>query len=85
MIYLELSVRAKKEFGRLDKISKNRVNRALDHIQEFLLPGKKLSGELSGYYSYKIPPLRVIYVFSAAERRLLVISVGYRGDIYKKL
>ena len=43
---------------------------------------KKLRGELSGLYRYRVGQLRVVYSIFPEERIVYVRAIGPRGDIY---
>ena len=45
--------------------------------------GKKLVGDLSSYYRYRIGDYRVIYEILEDEIILIVIKIKHRKDVYK--
>jgi mRNA-degrading endonuclease RelE of RelBE toxin-antitoxin system len=47
--------------------------------------GKRLAYELSGFYSFRTSDYRIIYRIREKELFIIVITVGHRKEIYKKL
>ena len=47
--------------------------------------GTELTGELDGYYSYRIRRYRVIYRVNEEESCIDVYHVGHRRDVYETL
>ena len=47
--------------------------------------GKALKGNLKEYWRYRIGKYRVIAEINDKEIKILVIAIGHRNDIYKKL
>ncbi|MEA2111978.1 MAG: type II toxin-antitoxin system RelE/ParE family toxin, partial [Campylobacterota bacterium] len=45
--------------------------------------GKKLVGDLSSYYRYRVNDYRVIYEILEDEIILVVIKIKHRKDVYK--
>jgi mRNA-degrading endonuclease RelE of RelBE toxin-antitoxin system len=43
---------------------------------------RALRGELEGLHRYRLGRLRVVYRIVAEERRIRVIAIASRGDIY---
>lgn len=46
--------------------------------------GKPLRFELEGLWSARRGPYRVIYEIDASRRRVIIIAVGHRSDIYRR-
>jgi mRNA interferase RelE/StbE len=47
--------------------------------------GKRLQGELHEFWSYRSGNYRIIYQIFRSELRILIIALGARRDIYKKI
>jgi mRNA-degrading endonuclease RelE of RelBE toxin-antitoxin system len=62
---------------------KKRVRAALRHIAEHPEAGKLLGLELKGLRSLAVKPLRIVY--EERSRRITLIGIGPREDIYKIL
>lgn len=45
---------------------------------------KSLKGPLVGYYRYRVGDIRIIYRIDETKEQILVVGIGYRGDIYKE-
>jgi len=87
MLYdLRLKRTVQKDFKRIGKEAAGQVMRA---IREKLLvnpkSGKQLRGELADLWSLRSGDYRIIYAFNDAELWVLVVSVGHRKNIYKRL
>lgn len=65
-----------------DQNIKVKVRNALAKISENPYLGKKLKGELSGQYSLRIWPYRIIY-YLAPNKDIVVTDIGHRKDIYR--
>ena len=46
--------------------------------------GKPLRFELEGLWSARRGPYRVIYRLDEAARRVIVVAIGHRADIYRR-
>lgn len=77
-----------------DKVSKDLKNidkkwqkKILEIIKTKLIDnpyiGKKLVGDLSPYYRYRVNSYRIIYEILEDEVVLLVIKIKHRKDVYK--
>jgi mRNA interferase RelE/StbE len=56
----------------------------LEKLVDDPLPGKQLTGPLSDLRSLRIGKYRVIFSHLPVERRVVVLALGHRKDIYKK-
>jgi len=83
MYQIKIKPKAQKEFQKLPKIYQEKVLATFLFIQQNPFCGKKLLGELSGLYSYRLWPYRIIYEIYAKELVILVIRIGHRQKIYK--
>ena len=76
-----------KVFKDLKKIDKTWQKKILGAIKSKLVQdpyiGKKLVGDLSPYYRYRINDYRVIYEINDDEVILVVIKIKHRKDVYK--
>ncbi|MBI4059196.1 type II toxin-antitoxin system RelE/ParE family toxin [Candidatus Microgenomates bacterium] len=83
MYQIKLSNRAKKELKKLALNYKSKVTRIIDLLSENPFLGEKMSGEFKGWYSIKIPPIRIIYTTDFQNKIIIIRAIGHRGDIYK--
>jgi len=71
----------------LKSIDKSWQKKILEAIKTKLIEdpyiGKKLVGDLSSYYRYRVNDYRVIYEIFEDEIILVVIKIKHRKDIYK--
>ena len=81
LIFLEN--KAKKDLKKLDKRYKIKASEFIDKLQYNPFLGGKMSGEYSGLYRIKIPPLRIIYLPDFKKNIIWIKAIGFRGNIYK--
>jgi mRNA interferase RelE/StbE len=76
--------RASKDILRLDQKAKQRIGKALKKYgEEPLKHASKLTDPALGTYRFRIGDYRVI--FDIEEKEIVVLRVGHRKDIYRKL
>ena len=80
-----LAPKAEKALSNLSAKDSKRILTALFGIARDPLIGKQLKGELQTYFSLRVWPYRIIYSMIDKELVILVIAIGHRKDIYKKL
>jgi len=76
---------ARKNIDKLDPSIQQVIQRALEALKVDPYKGKQLSYELSGLRSFRTSDYRIIYRIKDMELIIIVISVGHRKEIYKKL
>lgn len=82
---IQFTQEAKKRVEKLDSSVKNIIQKAIDSLVENPYKGKALSHELAGLYSYRTSDYRIIYKIEEGQLIIIVITVGHRREIYKKL
>ncbi len=81
-----ISHEAEKYYKKLDKNIKRKINRSIDTLCLEPLSGthiKKLHGELKGKYRYAIGGLRIVYKVDTRNKKVEIIAIKSRGDVYK--
>ena len=76
---------AAKELKKLDKTNASRILRYLREVAQLDDPtvrGKALTGNLAGYWRYRIGDYCVISQIENAELTILVVRVNHRRQIY---
>ncbi len=72
----------------LRKIDKQHQKQIIEVIEEKLAKdpyiGKRLLGDLSGLYRYRMGKYRIIYAIYDDRVEIEVIKVGHRREIYEK-
>ena len=76
---------AKNRIKKLDPSIKRIIKNAVESLTSNPFRGKPLSHELSGLYSLRTTDYRIIYRIQERELLILVITVGHRRIIYKRL
>jgi len=84
---LTVSKKYAKSFEKLDKPDQTAIHAEVEKLQENPLNGKKLTGNLRGYYSIrcgKEETIRVIYSLSDNPEKLVnLVWCGHRSTVYK--
>jgi mRNA interferase RelE/StbE len=76
---------AKKNIEKLDSSIRKLIEKALETLSHDPFRGKQLSYELAGLRSFRTSDYRIIYRTKRRQVLILVISVGHRREIYKRL
>lgn len=85
---VELSVRFKKEFKKLDlytrKIIRGWINKNLVDTANPRQYGKGLTANRSGQWRYRIGDYRLLCHIDDGKLVILALSVGHRRNVYEK-
>jgi mRNA interferase RelE/StbE len=76
---------AKKNIEKLDPSIRKPIEKALETLSLDPFRGKQLSYELAGLRSFRTSDYRIIYRIKRRQVLIIVISVGHRREIYKRL
>ena len=82
---IKFTEEARKKIKKLDPQIKLVIRKAIESLVDNPYRGKPLSYDLKGLYSLRTTDYRIIYRVKGEELVIIVISVGHRGDVYKKL
>lgn len=74
---------ALKQLKRIGTTDLPKVKRKIQVIKDNPLVGKHLHGEHSGQFCVRAWPLRIIYTFDSSSQTIEIITVDYRGQVYK--
>jgi mRNA interferase RelE/StbE len=84
---LKFTNTALKQLEKLDQPTADQITRILEgKVAKSANPrafGKALTGELKGYWRYRIGDYRVICELKDRELIILALAVGHRRDIYR--
>jgi mRNA interferase RelE/StbE len=47
--------------------------------------GEPLHGELRQYWKYRVRRLRIVYAIDRTTRRILIVAVAHRREVYEEL
>ena len=72
----------------LEAIDRRDAVRIVDRVKTYLVQnpaslGAPLKGSLQGLFRYRFGGYRVIYAVDMAEKRLIVLHVKHRKDVYR--
>ena len=82
----ELSSRALKQLSKLDKPTARRI---IDYLREIASgedphsQGKELTGNLAGFWRYRVGNYRIIASIEDDELLILAINIDHRSRIYR--
>jgi len=76
---------AKKKIEKLDKSIRLVIKNAIESLSSNPYKGKPLSYELADLYSLSASDYRIIYRIKEKQLIIIVVTVGHRREIYKKL
>jgi mRNA interferase RelE/StbE len=76
---------AKKNIEKFDPSIRRIIENALETLSLDPFRGKQLSYELAGLRSFRTSEYRIIYQIKRRQVLIIVISVGHRREIYKRL
>lgn len=80
---VELTKKAEKEFAILPKVIQKRIIGALELLSEYPNRGKKLKGEFTGYYRYRVYDYRILYTLENEKLVVLILRIKNRKDVYR--
>lgn len=78
-----LSTNAKREYEKFSKQERAKIKKKLLSLERNPLSGKKLKGELVGYYSIRVWPYKIIYEVNKKENMIQVHKIRHRQGAYK--
>jgi mRNA interferase RelE/StbE len=76
---------AKRNVEKLDPSIKKIIKKAIESLAVNPAKGKPLTFDLAGLHSLRTSDYRIIYRVREKQLIIVVIAVGYRKEIYKKL
>ena len=80
---------ADKQLKKIDvtqqRIIVNWIIKNLEDTSDPRIFGKSLKGNLKDYWRYRVGDYRIIAEINDDEVKILIIEIGHRKDIYKKL
>ena len=83
MFNVFLKPKAQKQFDALSVKDRGRVFNASEGLRDDPFAGKKLQGELYGFYSLRVWPYRIIYTIEKRIITVTVVAIGQRKEIYR--
>lgn len=72
-----------KQLKKIGSNDQKKAKKKINVLLTFPLAGKPLKGKLTGLYSLKVWPLRIIYTFNPKKQIIIIQTVEYRGSAYK--
>jgi mRNA interferase RelE/StbE len=83
---IELTPRAQRDFKALDGSVRGRIKQRIDSLAENPYPQgiKKLEGE-DELYRLRVGDYRILYQVQGKVLLVLIIGIGHRRDIYRRI
>lgn len=75
--------KAVKQFEKLDGVIKKRIVKELEVIRSDPKSGIPLTGDLLGYYKWRIGSYRIIYSFN--DETINILSIDHREGVYEEI
>jgi mRNA interferase RelE/StbE len=87
MYQLHLLDAAIDDLAKLDKSIARRIVTRLRWLAEHLEGRRleRLTGELLGFYKFRVGDYRVLYEIFRTEQTLVIHRIGHRREIYKRI
>lgn len=82
MYHIILKSKAERQFKKLPKRMKTTMARAIDSLSLDPYVGKKLQGKLTGFWSLRIWPYRIIYSIEKKIVTVTIVTIRQRKDVY---
>ncbi len=76
---------SKRAIARLDPSVRSLIQKAVESLARNPERGKPLPHDLSGLRSLRTSDYRIIYRIRGGELIVLIVAIGHRRDVYKKL
>ena len=76
---------AKRNVEKLDSSIKKIIKKAIESLAVNPAKGKPLAYDLAGLHSLRTADYRIIYRIRERQLRIIVVAVGHRKEIYKRL
>lgn len=80
----EYHPKAAQEIQALHGPIRERIRKAIEHLQEDPWHGKTLVGRLAGLRSRRVGDYRIVYMIEEEAHKLFILHVGPRGGAYTK-
>lgn len=80
---LYLTKEAQKQYTKLAKNEKNKIEKKIVYLKKNPFAGKKLGGEYKNFRSLKSWPYRIIYRIYEQKKEIWIISILHRQGAYK--
>lgn len=78
-----LSRQTERFYKKLERKDKTNVQECLISLEEDAYAGKRLHGDLKENYSLRVGKLRLIYTVSEKDKRVYIIAIGSRKNVYQ--
>lgn len=85
MYRIVLKSRACKQLRKLQWKDQKRIASAINELTHDPFIGKKLEGELTGLWSLRVWPYRIVYIIQKNIVTVTIVAIGDRKDVYKNL
>lgn len=81
--FLNINNKANKEASKLPLHVQDKIDKAFTSIKENPISGKKLHGDLKGYYKFRVGDYRIVYHFDSKNSVVEVVKIEHRQGVYR--
>ncbi len=81
--YFFVAHKLNKTIIKLPLMVRQRVDIAMDTIQQNPLSGEKLGGTLAAYRKFRVGDYRIVYRFDSRTSTVYVVKIEHRQGVYK--
>lgn len=80
---VQLTRESAKQLQKITPVDQKKIYKKLESLPEDYKEGKKLKGELSGLYSMRVWPYRIVYEINSKDEAIVVHLIAHRQGVYK--
>lgn len=81
MVNVFITPQAVKDYKKLSPVEQKKIKKRLALLESSPTSGKRLTGKLSGIYSLRAWPYRILYIIQSKE--VWVTHIAHRQGVYK--
>lgn len=83
MYEIKVKPSTRKKLAKFPKAILDKLNVEIPLLSSNPFLGKKLSGKLKGFYSWRVWPYRIVYTIVRKELIVIIVDIDHRKNIYK--
>jgi len=85
MYQIKFTPTAKKSIKQIDKKYHSAFAKAIDRLSVDPTTGIPLTGKLKGFWKLRFSRYRIIYLMKKRQLIIVILDVGHRKEIYRKI
>lgn len=84
MYRLRISPEAKGQLKKAKQLYKAALTSVMEELKEDPFIGKPLTRELTGRFTFKVGPYRIVYLVNNKDKIIKILTFGHRSTVYKE-